>query len=82
MWTPAPDVLVTDLETEVVLLQAGSGEMFQLNASGRAAWFAFPTDTAGVAAILIKHGAPEAQAQIDADAWLNDLHTRGLIQPG
>lgn len=79
MWTPTPDALVTDLGDELVLLHAGRGEMFNLNASGRAAWLALPSDLEGIRAALIAVGAPPEQAEHDALTWLQEMEAQGLL---
>lgn len=79
MWTPNPQALVTDLGNELVVLHAESGEMFSLNASGRAAWLALPTRLEGVVAALVAQGAPPEAAHTDALAWLSEMEAEGLV---
>ncbi|WP_425147140.1 PqqD family peptide modification chaperone [Deinococcus sp.] len=80
MYARSPDALVTDLGDELVILNAQSGEMYNLNASGRAAWQALPTSLDGVAAALVALGAAPEAAQADARAWLTQLEAEGLVQ--
>ena len=79
MWMTNPDALVSDLEHELVVMHAPSGEMFSLSASGRAAWQALPSDLAGVSAALITLGAAPEQARHDAETWLAEMSAAGLI---
>ncbi|HEX6938574.1 MAG TPA: PqqD family protein [Longimicrobiales bacterium] len=67
---PRPDVIATDLESELILLDAGTGEMFSLNATGRAVWRALDggTTVAGVVA------AVERAYDIAADRAEADVH--------
>jgi len=80
MWQVDVDVLVTDLGDELVLMQAASSQMFELNASGRLAWQTLPATTEQVRAALIEMFDIDAdQAQADAHALLHDLAARNLI---
>jgi len=42
MFRPTSDVIVTDLGSELILLDPRNGEMFSLNSTGRCVWFALP----------------------------------------
>ena len=79
MWSPNPDVLVTDLGDELVVLHAATGEMFSLNASGRAVWHSLPAPLERIEAALIAQGAPHADAQADAQALLAQMQAQGLV---
>ena len=79
MWTPNPQALVTDLGDELVVLHAESGQMFSLNASGRAAWLALPTTLDGIEAVLTTQGAAPETARSDAQAWLSEMEAEGLV---
>ncbi|MBZ9713242.1 PqqD family protein [Deinococcus multiflagellatus] len=81
MWRAADDLLITDLDDELILMQASRGEMFGLNASGRVVWQALPAHEAQLAAALQQtFGLDAAQAQADVAALLADLQRRGLVQ--
>ncbi|MBZ9751353.1 PqqD family protein [Deinococcus sp. HMF7604] len=83
MWQVADGVLVTDLEDELVLMHAGQGEMFSLNASGRLLWQALPATEAELADLLTRTFALDAgQAQADVQAVLVALQARDLIRQG
>lgn len=81
MWEAHAVVLVTDLGDELVLLQAQSTQMFQLNGSGRVAWLALPGTTQQVEAALVQaFDIAPPQARVDAAALLADLSTKHLIR--
>ena len=78
-----PGIIATDLETELVLLDPESQEMFRLNQSGRAVWLNLGTrDVAGLVSALVDTFAvtPE-QAERDVQALINELVAAGLIVP-
>lgn len=81
MWEVDPDVLVTDLGDELILMHAGRGLMYGLNATGRAAWLALPATTEAVGTALSKAFAvaPD-QAQDDARTLLADLAAQGMVR--
>jgi Coenzyme PQQ synthesis protein D (PqqD) len=76
-----PDVIVTDLEDESVLLNPRTQAMFTLNATGRVVWNSLETkDLEAIAAEL------EAQFEVDFDTAKTDaaelldaLQKAGLI---
>jgi Coenzyme PQQ synthesis protein D (PqqD) len=81
MWRPASDLMTTALDSELVLLDARSGEMYSLNASGQLLWHALPAELAELIWLLrVQYDLDAAQAQADAQAWLSDLAARGLIE--
>ncbi|SMB91842.1 PqqD family protein [Deinococcus hopiensis] len=81
MWETDPDVLVTDLGDELILMHAGQGLMFSLNATGRAAWLALPgTPEAVVAALCAAFEVDITQAEADARALLAELAARGVVR--
>lgn len=83
VWQPSLDALVTELEHEMVLLHAVSGEMFSLNANGQAVWQTLPATLAQVATCLGALGADPVTAQTDARALLESLAAAGLVtEPG
>ena len=82
MWQANPDVLVTDLDGELVLMHPGRGEMFSLNASGRLIWQALPqTGEALAERLSARYGLPPEQAGADVAAILGALHARDLARP-
>ncbi|WP_414656570.1 PqqD family protein [Deinococcus sp. VB343] len=80
-WTANPDVLVTDLGDELVLMHPGRSEMFSLNAAGRLLWQALPATPDTLTDLLAGHyGLGRAQAQADTAAVLSDLQARDLVR--
>lgn len=80
-WTANPDVLVTDLGDELVLMHPGRSEMFSLNAAGRLLWQALPATPDTLTDLLVGHyGLGRAQAQADTAAVLSDLQARDLVR--
>jgi hypothetical protein len=55
----APDVITTDFDDEVVLLDPRTGKMFTLNGTGRRVWLELPADVTQLADLLC--------AQFDVD---------------
>ncbi|ADV67620.1 PqqD family protein [Deinococcus maricopensis] len=79
MWTPTPDALATDLDDELVLLHANTGDMVSLNGTARAIWNALPATTHTITQLLQDLGAPTHDAQADAQTTLDDLHRRHFV---
>lgn len=77
---PAPEVVVTDLGDDLVLLNSRSGEMFALNEAGRCIWYALGGGQAAAAAALIDafDVTPE-RARADVRALVNELVEAGLV---
>jgi hypothetical protein len=66
----SPDVIATDLENEVVLLNTKTQSMFTLNATGRLIWYALEEhDLESIAAQL------EAAFEVDRDTARGDAQT-------
>ncbi|GGJ76995.1 hypothetical protein GCM10008939_21340 [Deinococcus aquiradiocola] len=81
MWNIHPDVLVTDLDDELVLLHPLRSEMFSLNAAGGVIWRALPgTAEALVAALTDAFDVTTAEAEADVDALLRELAARDLVR--
>ncbi|GAA5532718.1 PqqD family protein [Deinococcus aluminii] len=81
MWETHPDVLVTDLGDELILMHAGQGLMFSLNGPGRVAWQALPGSARDLAsALAAAFDVDPQQAQADAEALLADLAARGVVR--
>lgn len=81
MWMAVPDVLVTDLGDELVLMHAARSEMFSLNESGRVVWRHLPGTLAELSAVLQREYELSAgQANADVEVLLTELHLRGLVQ--
>lgn len=82
MWQANPEVLVTDLDGELVLMHPARSEMFSLNASGRLIWQALPRTESALADLLAaRYSLPSAQAGADVAAVLGALHARDLARP-
>ena len=80
MWTANPDILVTDLGDELVLMHPTRSEMFSLNAAGRALWQALPATLDTLGGVLARtYALSEEQAQADAQALVRDLAARDLL---
>ena len=80
MWSAVPDVLVTDLGDELVLIDPASSEMFSLNDTGRLLWQALPAPENDLTTLLEReYGLPHEQAQADVHALLTSLEARHLI---
>lgn len=45
MYSKNPQVIETDLERELILLDPGTGEMFSLNGTGRLVWSMLPAQS-------------------------------------
>ena len=82
MWQANPEVLVTDLDGELVLMHPARSEMFSLNASGRLIWQALPATARALADRLAdRYGLPAEQADADVAAVLEALQSRDLARP-
>lgn len=81
MWTINPDVLVTDLGDELILMHPASSEMFSLNATGKILWQNLPADLETLSAVMEStYGITSTQAQTDAKAMLKNLAARDLLR--
>ena len=78
-----PDVIETDLERELILLDPATQEMFSLNEMGRVVWRALVEHTAGdiVAMIVERHEVAAEQAGADVRALISGLVEAGLLIP-
>jgi hypothetical protein len=76
-----PDLIETDLDHELILLDPVSQEMFSLNDTGRALWRSLPQpDVEALTGILVTgHHAPLDRARCDAAAWLDMVREAGLL---
>ena len=78
-----PDVIATDLADELILLDPGTGEMFSLNATGRAIWQALDGRTAVAdvsAAIERVFDAGHERVDADVRELLAALLEAGLVE--
>jgi hypothetical protein len=76
----AADVITTDLQHELVLLDPRNGEMFALNATARCIWLTLPADLDAVAAALTnRFDAAANQTCSDAASFLALLAAAGLV---
>lgn len=80
-YVPAPEVIETDLERELILLDPGSEEMFSLNETGRLVWRALPDATLEqmARAVADAFDVPLDRAQADVAALLEDLVAAGVV---
>jgi Coenzyme PQQ synthesis protein D (PqqD) len=70
MCFPAADLIATDLEQELTLLDPDDGEVLALSASGRRIWFALPARTPDELANVLTSSLDVAPAQA-----LKDIHS-------
>jgi hypothetical protein len=77
----SPDVIATDLENEVVLLNTKTQSMFTLNATGRLIWYALEEhDVEGIAAQLeAAFEVDRVTARDDAETLIAGLKDAGLV---
>lgn len=81
-YAPTPGLIQTDLESELVLLDPATQQMFSLNPTGRTLWFALrehPLRDA-VAQVTEQFDVSLEQATADALALVGDLCDAGLLQ--
>lgn len=81
MYNPVPDVIATDLEHELVLLDPRNGEMFALNATGREVWFALPARTPDELAnvLITRFDVTRTRALDDVYSLIAALQGAGLV---
>jgi len=80
-YAPHPDVLVTDLQNELVLLHTTSSEMYSLNEVARAIWTRLPATRAELLALLLeRYEVAPAQAEEDLGALLGDLQRLNMVR--
>jgi len=82
-FTPRADIIETDLDDELVLMEPESGKMFGLNVTGRFVWQALPGQTLEqVAGDLAEHfGISREEAFADSAELLATLCDAGLVRP-
>jgi hypothetical protein len=81
MYRASPDVIATDLEHEVVLLDPRNGEMYALNATGRSIWFALPARSPDELANMLttRFDVGRVQALRDVQSLVATLQGAGLV---
>ncbi|WP_424952189.1 PqqD family protein [Deinococcus sp.] len=81
-YAPHPEVLVTDLGDELVLLHTLSSQMYGLNPVARSVWQRLPASGPELLALVLEEYevAPE-QAAEDLKALLDDLERLDMVQP-
>jgi hypothetical protein len=82
-WTRADDLIATDLDDELVLLNLSTRALFSLNATGRAVWIrlAAPATIAElVDAIVTTFAVDERVAARDIQSLLDKLAAAGLVR--
>lgn len=79
-----PDVLVTDLDDELALLDPRTSRMYTLNAVGRAVWQALRVggerEDQLVQVVTQEFDVAASQAQADIRTLLGDLDREGLVR--
>ncbi|WP_407539059.1 PqqD family protein [Deinococcus radiomollis] len=81
-YAPHPEVLVTDLNDELVLLHSATSQMYSLNTVARSVWQGLPATPAELLArILEQYEVEPEQAGHDLDALLADLQRLDMVQP-
>lgn len=80
-YAPNPEVLVTDLGEELVLMHPASQGMFSLDAVGRWLWQALPATPQDLASGLGQAFTVEPEvALLDVQDWLADLLEGDLLR--
>ena len=82
MYDRANDVIATDLDQELILLDPRNCEMFSLNAAARCVWFALPARSVEEIAGALQEQfdvTPEI-ARHDAQLFLTQLTEAALIE--
>ena len=77
----SPDVIVTDLDREIILLDPRNGEMFALNATGRCIWLSLPARSLEQIsrAVTTTFADSPPFACADAEAFMMELTRNGLV---
>jgi hypothetical protein len=82
-WSRNDDVIATDLDDEVVLLNPATRAVFTLNLTGRALWHRLANSASIdelVATLVSTFAVDEVTAVRDVRAVLEDLAAAGLVQ--
>jgi hypothetical protein len=81
MYRTSADVIATDLEHELVLLDPRNGEMYALNEAGRSVWFAMPARSPDELANMLttRFDVGTAQALLDVQSLVAALQGAGLV---
>lgn len=75
------DVIVTDLQNELVLLDPNNVEMYSLGPVGRAIWLSLPaTPQTAAGQVRLSFDISAEEALRDAQALLEDLQLAGLVE--
>ncbi|MFC4455998.1 PqqD family protein [Deinococcus sonorensis] len=81
MWTADPDVLITDLQDELVLMHARSAQMYRLNDVARTIWQHLPASQETLLqALLTQYEVSPEQAGADLDRLLNELSRLEMVR--
>lgn len=77
-----PGIIETDLETELILLDPGTQEMFSLNPSGRLIWSLLESESLDtiIARVVERFGVEPARARADAETLIEQLRAAGLVE--
>lgn len=82
-WERSRDVIATDLDDEVVLLEPATGALFSLNEVGRVIWNELATASSTAAIAVTVTGAfeiDEATAEADVNRLVAELVEVGLVR--
>lgn len=82
-YSPVPDIVATPLESELILLDPRSGEMFSLNETGQFVWERLDSsDVPGIAsAVATAFDLSRERAEADVRSLLAELLDAGLVHP-
>lgn len=79
-YSAAPETLVTDLDTELVLVHGTTGKAWRFNGSARELFLALPADRESlIERLLTVYDVSRAQAAADVDTALAQLVNAGLV---
>ena len=82
-WIRDDDVIATDLDDELVLLNPATRAVYSVNGTGREMWnrLADPASVAELASALVaRFAVDEATAARDVGVLLDELVTAGLVR--
>ncbi len=75
------EVIATDLEDELVLLDPGTVEMYSLNTVGRLVWLSLPDSPASIAGkVTESFDVSAGQVLADVQELLGTLSEMGLVE--
>lgn len=81
IYAAAPNVIETDLDDELIILDPGTQEMFSLNDTGRHVWRTLPaTEQELVGAVLDGFEVTRAKAKADVRRLIAELLEARLVK--